>query len=399
MSHLLKALKSLETRGAAFAPAAKNTAQPPAGLTLPTEHQALETAISPEECPVKVKPRLATRVRPRRAVQPPVDPIAPRPLMETLQELPQPVAKNAQPANKNTAPTETASPLRKSGAGIPQGEQYALAPAIVVNQAALDAGAALARELAVEEVAGASWSDEEYPAAPHREGHALRSPAPARAAIASPHPARSATLFEHRIRETLMHPARSRPFADLVQRLRQDFRGSQERSLLFTGIGLASRGDEMLAHVAALFAEQGERVLLVDADFERAGLTAGFGAGTLGGLQNALVAPRNWRDHLLPTSFANLSFLPTGRGNLNVDSASATLTSILPQLESEFPLVLIDGGQSSGSILMPLARSCDATYFVIRLGTTDAKEAQGALKNFRAAGARVMGCVAVMEND
>ena len=205
------------------------------------------------------------------------------------------------------------------------------------------------------------------------------------------------TLFEHRIREALLHPARSRPFAELVQRLRQDFRGSQERSLLFTGIGRASRGDEMLAHVAALFAEQGERVLLVDADFERSGLSAGFGGGTLGGLQNAIVAPRTWQDHLLTTSFPNLSFLPTGRGNLNVAAAGETLTSLIPKLEAEFPLVLIDGGQSSGSLLTPLARSCDATYFVIRLGATDAKEAQGALKAFRAAGARVMGCVATMD--
>jgi Mrp family chromosome partitioning ATPase len=68
-------------------------------------------------------------------------------------------------------------------------------------------------------------------------------------------------------------------------------------------------------------------------------------------------------------------------------------------LESEFPLVLFDGGQSNGPLLLPLARACDATYFVIRLGTTDAKEAQLALKNYRSAGARVMGCVAVMANE
>jgi protein-tyrosine kinase len=349
MSHLLKALKSLETRGAPFAP--------PAGLALPAEQQQVEP---PAERPLKVKPRLAARVRPRRAEQPTVELIPPRPVMETLQELPQQVA--TQPS------AEAPSPVRKSPAAC----------------------AALARELAVEEVASGQWSDEEYPAAARHENQRRSPAAPS---------VRSATLFEHRIRETLMHPARSRPFADLVQRLRQDFRGSSERSLLFTGIGPSSRGDEMLAHVAALFAEQGERVLLVDADFERAGLTAGFGAGTMGGVQNALVSPRTWRDHLLPTSFDKLSFFPTGRGNLSVESAAATLTSFIPELESEHTLVLIDGGQSSGSLLLPLARSCDATYFVIRLGTTDAKEAQSALKSFRAAGARVMGCVAVMANE
>jgi Mrp family chromosome partitioning ATPase len=281
-------------------------------------------------------------------------------------------------------------------AAAAQALQYTLAPAVVVNQAALDAGAALARELAVQEVATGQCSDEDYPAAsrvlhePAR--HALRAVVPQPVL-----PVRSPTLFEHRIRETLLHPARSRPFADLVQRLRQDFRGSQQRSLLFTGIGLASRGDEMLAHVAALFAEQGEKLLLVDADFERAGLTAGLGAGTVGGLQQALVNPRTWQDHVVPTAFQNLAFLPTGRGNLNAATAGDVLATLIPKLETEFPLVLIDGGQSSGPIVTPLARSCDATYFVIRLGTTDAKEAQAALKMFRGAGARVMGCVATMD--
>ena len=262
-----------------------------------------------------------------------------------------------------------------------QGLNYTLAPAVAVNQEALDAGAAMARELGV---------PQDYPAESSHRNKPGQTEAP-------PSPARSATLFEHRIRETLLHPARSRPFADLVQRLRQDFRGNKNRSLLFTGIGLASRGDEMLAHVAALFAEQGEKVLLVDADFERAGISAGFGAGTVGGLQNALVAPRTWQDHVLPTSFANLAILPTGRGNLRVATAADTLLTFIPRLEAEFPLVLIDGGQSSGSMLTPLARCCDATYFVIRLGATDAKEAQSALKTFRTAGARVMGCVATMD--
>ena len=368
MSHLLKALQDLETRGTSFAtspvgPAFQNEGGEGALLTLEKSIEQADDAPASNtvaELPTRIKPRPALRVKPRRAAgQPAVEAFAPRPLMETL-------GQNAR------LPGEHTPPVTASAAA--HGLQYTLAPAVVVNQTALNAGAALARELGVPQVV------------------------PANEPSSTENPVRTATLFENRIRETILHPARSRPFAELVQRLRQDFRGTNERSLLFTGIGLASRGDEMLAHVAALFAEQGEDVLLVDADFERAGLSAGIGAGTLGGLQNALVAPRTWRDHVISTSFKNLAFLPTGRGNLNIATAADTLNSFIPKLEAEFPLVLIDGGQSNGSLLTPLARSCDATYFVIRLGATDAKEAQGALKTFRAAGARVMGCVAVMAN-
>ncbi|MFN0019899.1 MAG: hypothetical protein ACKVP0_16705 [Pirellulaceae bacterium] len=378
MSHLLKALRSLETRGSAFAPP---PAEPPVQDRLSEVATLLEEAnsdrVKEAEPPALMKPRPAPRVKPRRTTpaQPPMDLFAGRPVMETLTEGTRfPVAKKLE-----NAPVETAAQAALAS-------QYTLAPAVIVNQKALNEGAALARELSVPAYATDPCSDEIFSELSGKS-NTLGIPA------------RTPTLFEHRIRESLLHPARSRPFAELVERLRQDFRGNKERSLLFTGIGLASRGDEMLAHVAALFAEQGEKVLLVDADFERTGLSAGFGAGTLGGLQNAIAAPRNWRDHLLTTSFPNLAFLPAGRGNVTVAGAADTLASLIPRLESEFPLVLIDGGQSSGSILTPLARSCDATYFVIRLGATDAKEAQGALKSFRAAGARVMGCVAVMAGE
>ena len=380
MSHLLKALKSLETRGAGIAlspaePAACNAleigvlaASPPEAKGATPTPSAAVNAGTPA---ARIKPRPVPRVKPRPSTpQSPIDLFAGRPLMEKLTQATRlPVSKAPADASIVTA------------SATAQAQNYTLGPVIAVNQKALDAGAALARELGARE-------SEAWPIAEARP--LVQKPL---SAITT----RSATLFEHRIRETLLHPARSRPFAELVQRLRQDFRGTKERSLLFTGIGTSSRGDEMLAHVAALFAEEGERVLLVDADFERTGLTAGFGAGTLGGLQNVLAAPRIWQDNLLKTSFDNLLFLPAGRGNLNTATAGDALSSLIPKLEAEYPLVLIDGGQSSGTLLLPMARSCDATYFVIRLGATDAKEAQGALKSFRTAGARVMGCVATMD--
>jgi hypothetical protein len=266
--------------------------------------------------------------------------------------------------------------------------QYTLAPAIVVNQAALDAGTALARELFLETAVPRPCEDLEV-----SDNSRTKTPAPIVA------PPRSPTPFEHRIRETLSHSARCRPFADLVQRLRQDLRSGRERALLFTGIGDASRGDEMLAHVAALLAQQGERVLLVDADFERAGLTENFGAGKQAGLADALTVTRNWQDHLVATSFDNLTLLPVGDSKSLAAINAKSLAAFVSKLEAEYPLILIDGGPSSSSLILPLAQAATATYFVIRLGATDAREAQGALKTFRSAGARVMGCVAVMANS
>ena len=373
MSQLLKALKNLETRGAPFAPSEAAPPPPPA---------AAEPAAAPVAAST-VKPRPAERVRPRRAE-------SSRKAASSTTKLETLAATQPQPPLFPAIDKEKPAPQQSVAASR---ETYALAPAVVVNQAALDAGTALVQEMASATCEIAGFVDSPQVVSETFLPAAKSSPLPTAPAL--PH---SPTLFEHRIRETLMHPARSRAFADLTERLRQDFRGSSERSLLFTGIGPASRGDEMLGHVAALFADQGEKILLVDADFERAGLTAGFSAGTLSGLQNVIVSPDAWRDHLLATSFPQITFLPTGRGNVRPEAAAATLARLIPEWESEFPLVLIDGGQSSGSIVSSLARFCDSTYLVIRLGATDAKEAQLALRTFRSAGARVMGCVATMDS-
>ena len=57
--------------------------------------------------------------------------------------------------------------------------------------------------------------------------------------------------------------------------------------------------------------------------------------------------------------------------------------------------LLIDGGRATDSSASTLARMADATYLVVQLGTVEASEAQSALAALRAAGARVLGCIAV----
>jgi Mrp family chromosome partitioning ATPase len=98
---------------------------------------------------------------------------------------------------------------------------------------------------------------------------------------------------------------------------------------------------------------------------------------------------------LRPTAFEFLSVLPFGQARLADPAAAANrFAAILQSLEESHRLVLIDGGRSSELAAATLARLADATYFVIRLGETEAAQAQAALRDFRAAGARVLGCIA-----
>ncbi|MEX2025721.1 MAG: hypothetical protein WEH44_00445, partial [Pirellulaceae bacterium] len=193
----------------------------------------------------------------------------------------------------------------------------------------------------------------------------------------------------------LAHPSRSVPYRELADRLTQDLRQLSGRCLLFSGIGPASHGDDLLAHLGTLMAEDDAEVLLVDADFTRARLSVGLGALKETGLRELMEHAGRGDELILPTLLPNVSLLPAGRKALS-DSLGVVdhLAQLLALLEERFALIVIDGGIHTHALAPSLARLCDATYFVVRLGATDARTAATALKVFRGCGARVMGCVA-----
>ncbi len=87
-------------------------------------------------------------------------------------------------------------------------------------------------------------------------------------------------------------------------------------------------------------------------------------------------------------------FLPAGLCQPPGPAATERWAKVLEQLSASFDCVLIDAGRTSDSAATHLARVADATYLVVQLGTVETSEAQKALADFRAAGARVLGCIA-----
>jgi hypothetical protein len=206
---------------------------------------------------------------------------------------------------------------------------------------------------------------------------------------------RGKTRLEQRVLDNLSHPSLALPYRELAERLQQDLRLLTGRCLLFTGIGPASHADDVLPHLASLLAEEDAEVLLVDADSTRAAMTVGLGALKETGLGELPDRGGCSQELVLPTLLPNVSLLPAGRKPLP-DSIGVVdqVAQLLAQLEERYSLVLIDGGAHTGALVPALARLCDATYFVVRLGATDVRAATTALQTFRANGARILGCVA-----
>jgi Mrp family chromosome partitioning ATPase len=208
--------------------------------------------------------------------------------------------------------------------------------------------------------------------------------------------ARPPTSLERSVRRTLSDPSRSQPLTQLAHRLARDLEQTGSKTVLWIGIGESKGGHETLLHAAALLAaEQPGRTLLIDADLARRPLSEGLEYGQEPGLAELLKSDDAPKSRCRPTAFEKLSLLPSGLlRHIDLSAAGPRLEDVLKQLAAEFSLVLIDGGRSADLAASALARLSDATYFVVQLGAVEACEAQAALRDFRAAGARVLGCVA-----
>jgi Mrp family chromosome partitioning ATPase len=428
---MLKHLAAAPPAGDAAFPAAAQPAPSPLAITaaLPGPKRESVTASSIAQSLDRLRKQMQSAAPARPAVPParpapppaPVEasPLAPAPLLSPKPEPPSPIAKAA---------VATPAPSPSPPAGAPQPPSpaapvpAALAKSADSNPQPVDGAPRAPPAAAPANAPIVPSRRKEAPSAPPPTAHqerdnaggmaidrlalpqpAVTSPpntrneAPAAAPSAMPQRviSRQATRLEQRVRENLADPSRSLPYRELAERLSHDLRLLTRRCLLFTGLGPASQTEDVLPHLAALLAEEDRGVLLVDADFHRAAITVALAALKEPGLGDLADSGMQAAGFVLPTLLPNVSLLPSGR-KAPPDTIGIVdhVGQLLSKLEERYPLVLIDGGPHTGTLVPALGRLCDATYFVVRIGSTDARTASAALKSFRASGARVMGCIA-----
>jgi protein-tyrosine kinase len=357
MARMVQALKNLEAR---LPRRASGAGVPPTTAAGPTSVQAPAVSARSDEIP-------AAPVRPRRNEAPPIPQVTAAletvtvelaRLQSSIDESPLATSLHWRPAEATAAPT-------------PNYAAVATAP----NPTPL--------------LAAEGWS--ESPLAP------VTQPTPT--AITSPPSVtvtRPPSAFELVVRRTLNDSVRGQPLLQLGERLLRDTEHLAKKSLVMVGIGPDSATHETLLYAATVLAEKrrGE-VLLVDADLARQKLSEALENTRETGLAELLRNDALPRASCRPTAVAGLSFLPAGLlRHADLAAAGTRLDAICKQLAADFAFVLIDGGRSEELAAAVLARLAEATYFVVQLGTVEMGAAQAALRDFRAAGARVLGCIA-----
>ncbi|WP_042299112.1 polysaccharide biosynthesis tyrosine autokinase [Paraburkholderia kururiensis] len=152
----------------------------------------------------------------------------------------------------------------------------------------------------------------------------------------------------------------------------------------------------LCANLAALLAESGKRVLLIDADLRRGRLAQYLGRSPNGGLTELLTGQMDLEEAARATGVDGLHFIAAGAYPPNPSEilTSARFVDILSRFEQQFDLVIVDTppllAVADAAIVANIAGS---TVLVMRAGAHTERNIAESLKKLRRARARVIGGV------
>jgi tyrosine-protein kinase Etk/Wzc len=152
----------------------------------------------------------------------------------------------------------------------------------------------------------------------------------------------------------------------------------------------------LCANLAALMAESGKRVLLIDADLRRGRLAHYLGRSPNGGLTELLTGQADLEAVARATGVDGLHFIGSGAYPPNPSEilTSPRFSEILARFEQEFDLVIVDTppllAVADAAVVAHIAGS---TVLVMRSGAHTEGHVADALKKLRRARARVVGGV------
>jgi polysaccharide biosynthesis transport protein len=159
--------------------------------------------------------------------------------------------------------------------------------------------------------------------------------------------------------------------------------GPRPKALLITSAVPNEGKSTISANLAITMALSGARTLLIDGDLRRGALREQFGVSSRIGFAEALKQEVNWREVVVPTSYANLSLLPRGKTvaqpseHLLRDSTD----QMLKEIYQGYDYIVIDSSPVlAADDTTSLAPKIDATLFVVRLSYTSARLTRKALE-------------------
>jgi capsular exopolysaccharide synthesis family protein len=179
-----------------------------------------------------------------------------------------------------------------------------------------------------------------------------------------------------------------------LQFVRQE---QQLNCLVMTSPGVGEGKTATLANLGVVFAQAGERVVLVSCDLRRPRIGSFFGLDEHEGLSSVLIGQRTLEESVLPVPDVDrLSLLPAGPIPPNPAELlnSARAREIFARLRDQYDLVLIDSPPvlpvTDAAIL---SQHADATLMLAAAGQTRRSDLHRAVEKLDQVGAKILGTV------
>ena len=169
------------------------------------------------------------------------------------------------------------------------------------------------------------------------------------------------------------------------------------KSLLVTSLAPGAGKSTISSNLAATFASQGKKVLLVDTDMRKPTIHKIFRLRNSEGLSTLITTKEaSIYDYIEATEFENISILTSGATPPNPAElvSSIRMQQLIEEMEQAFDLVIFDTppvlAVADSQIL---AGKVDGTLFVIRKGIDKKEQIQTAQERMKSVNANVLGAI------
>lgn len=144
---------------------------------------------------------------------------------------------------------------------------------------------------------------------------------------------------------------------------------------------------------AAVSMRTGQRVLVIDADWQTPDCSSAIAGDAPPGLGEVLLEEVKWAAAIVEVGQppAKVSFLGPGR-RIALPAAGSRFGLLIDEVRPHYRYVLIDGGLVAGSLATEVA-CCNQAYLVLGLDQTDRQQAVAAASALGVAGLDVAGCI------
>ncbi|MBI5944319.1 MAG: polysaccharide biosynthesis tyrosine autokinase [Chloroflexi bacterium] len=167
------------------------------------------------------------------------------------------------------------------------------------------------------------------------------------------------------------------------------------KSVLISSPGASEGKTTVAINLAAIIAQSGKRVILVDADLRRPRTHRELGLNNRVGLSDVFLEKISLKDAIQPWDSLGLSVITSGGLPPNPAEllASEKMRHILDELESMFDFVVVDSTPTIVTDSQLIAARADGVLLILSPGSTQAESARTTVEQYRHVGARLLGVV------